>query len=185
MMHSVVRRAGLTLRPAFNKIEYRDGSPYNVRWTYKWRKAYYTYLRDGHEHEYVRKPEDSKDVNPLFWSWVQDWLYRGLPWFKMLAARSHRLRDNFNLYVLPAASLTFYQFYDFSVGFKVLTFMPLLMMYVRARDRVLDPDFKETYLREIVFEHAEIKPHFNHDHTIVLDYDCEYDRGFPDATIWP
>jgi hypothetical protein len=30
----------------YNKIEYNNGNPYNVRWQYKWRHAYYTYPKD-------------------------------------------------------------------------------------------------------------------------------------------
>ena len=30
----------------YNKISYQNGNPYNVRWQYKWRHAYYTYPKD-------------------------------------------------------------------------------------------------------------------------------------------
>lgn len=31
----------------FNKVSWTTGNPYNVRWQYKWKPAYYTYLKDG------------------------------------------------------------------------------------------------------------------------------------------
>lgn len=31
----------------FNKVAWTTGNPYNVRWQYKWKPAYYTYLKDG------------------------------------------------------------------------------------------------------------------------------------------
>ena len=31
-----------------NKISWTDGNPNNLRWQFKWKRAYYTYLRDGY-----------------------------------------------------------------------------------------------------------------------------------------
>jgi hypothetical protein len=58
--------------------------------------------------------------------------------------RRSRVFDKFNVYFLPAFSLTFYQLYDLAFGFKVLSVLPWFLIYVRIRDRILDPDFKET-----------------------------------------
>lgn len=35
------------------------------------------------------------------------------------------------------------------------------MFYVRARDKVGDPDFKETFLRDILYKNKEITELFN------------------------
>ena len=43
----------------YNKICYNNGNPYNLRWQYKWRHAYYTYPKDTYEHTRVKKPEDT------------------------------------------------------------------------------------------------------------------------------
>ena len=102
-----------------NKISYQSTNPYNKRWQYKWKHAYYTYPRDGDDHEYVKKPSDSKDANPLFWAWIQDFLYRTLPGLKSIWDRRNRITDPFNVYFLPATSLFFYQFSDIAFGFKV------------------------------------------------------------------
>ena len=73
-------------------------------------------------------------------------------------------------------SLFFYQFWDTVLGFKVLTILPLLLAYVRIRDKTLDPDFKETYLRDMLYSHQEVAALFKDDTIHVLDYDCEYDK---------
>ncbi len=48
---------------------------------------------------------------------------------------------NFNIKNI-GASLFFYQFYELSAGFKILTFFPLAMFYTRLRDKCVDPDIK-------------------------------------------
>ncbi len=40
------------------------------------------------------------------------------------------------------ASLFFYQFFELSAGFKILTLFPLAMFYTRLRDKCVDPDIK-------------------------------------------
>jgi len=78
-----------------------------------------------------------------------------------------------------------------SFGFKVLTCLPLVLAYVRVRDKTLDPDFKETYLRDMIYSNPEISELFNDQTIHVLDYDCEYDmeidtEKFPEYknTMW-
>lgn len=93
----------------------------------------------------------------------------------MVWDRRHRIYDNVQLYVLPLSSLALYQFWDVSFGFKILTCLPLVLAYVRARDKTLDPDFKETYLRDMIYSNPEISELFNDETIHVLDYDCEYD----------
>lgn len=50
--------------------------------------------------------------------------------------------DPFQLYVLPSLTFFFFQFWDASFGFKILTLLPLGMFYTRMRDRCMDPDIK-------------------------------------------
>jgi hypothetical protein len=40
----------------YSTINWTSGNPYNLRWQYKWKHAYYTYPRDGHEPTHVKKP---------------------------------------------------------------------------------------------------------------------------------
>lgn len=60
-----------------------------------------------------------------------------------------------------------------------------MLFYTRMRDKTLDPDFKETYLREMMYNNAEIAKLFNEETIHVLDYDCEYDKGYPDQAKFP
>lgn len=59
--------------------------------------------------------------------------------------------DKFSLYVLPGTSVFFYQFSELAFGFKFLAILPWFLLYVRIRDKTLDPDFKETYLRDMIY----------------------------------
>ncbi len=95
---------GLLNTLKYNKISYNNGNPYNVRWQYKWRHAYYTYPKDTYEHTRVKKPEDTPEVTPLFWTTYQDIIYRVFPHLKLWFERSSRIQDNFQLYVLPCTN---------------------------------------------------------------------------------
>lgn len=128
----------------------------------------------------MRKPQDSKNTVPLYWAWIQDVVYRWIPHYKSWYDRRTRLYDKFSVYFLPGTSLFFYQFWDIALGFKTLAILPWFLLYVRVRDRTLDPDFKETYLRDMIYQNPEITKLFNEDTIHVLDYDCEYDAGFKD-----
>lgn len=79
----------------------------------------------------------------------------------------------------------FYQFTDVAFGFKVLAALPWFLFYVRLRDRTLDPDFKETYLRDILWNNKELTQYFSEETSHILDYDCEYDRGFKEGEDFP
>jgi len=159
-----------------NKISWQDGNPYNKRWQYKWKHAYYTYPKDNIEHDYVRKPEDTKLATPLFHAWISDVRLRYLPGLNMWWERRHRVYDNFQVYVLPGLSLGFYMLSDVTFGFKVLSVLPWILFYTRLRDRTLDPDLKETYLRDMLYKNQEITQLFNEETIHVIDYECEFDK---------
>ena len=97
---------GLLNTIKYNKICYNNGNPYNVRWQYKWRHAYYTYPKDTFEHTKVKKPEDTPETTPLFWTTYQDIIYRVFPHLKLWLERSSRIQDTFQLYVLPCNFIT-------------------------------------------------------------------------------
>jgi hypothetical protein len=48
-----------------------------------------------------------------------------------------------------------------------------MLSYTRIRDKTLDPDFKETYLRDMIYNVPEVTKYFNEETIHVLDYDCE------------
>lgn len=126
-----------------NKISWDNGNAYNKRWHYKWRTAYYTYPRDN-IHTRVMRPEETKQVSPVFGAWIEDFYQRFLPGLKHVWDRRHRCYDTFNVYALPATAFLSYQFWGLALGFKLLTVIPLAVLYTRIRDRTIDPDLKET-----------------------------------------
>jgi hypothetical protein len=159
-----------------NKISWQHEGPYNKRWQYKWKHAYYTYPKENFEHEKVKKPEDTKVTTPLFHAFIQDVIMRWIPGAKCWWERRHRMYDNFSVYFLPGSSFLMYQMADITFGFKLLSILPWFMLYVRVRDRTADPDFKETYLRDMIYKNPEIAQLFNEESIHVLDYECEYDK---------
>lgn len=181
---SQIRALSTVIR--YNKIEYtKPDNPYNLRWQWKWRHAYYTYPKDGGEHAFVRKPEDEPATKAPWYSVYQDYIYRVLPGIKMYVARRRRIQDNFQMYVLPTASLISLYFWDLSFGFKVFTLFPLGIFYTRMRDKCADPDIKETFLRDMIHNHPVIGPLFKPETIHILDYDLDYDEGLPDESKFP
>lgn len=151
---------GLLRTIRFNKITWTTGNPYNHRWQYKWKHTYYTYPKDSFEATHIKKPEDSPASRPLFFTYIQDFLYRTFPSLKTYYARSERYQDPFQLFVLPSISLFFYQFWDLDIGFKAMTIFPWMFFWTRIRDKTIDPDMKETYLRDIIHGNQEINELF-------------------------
>lgn len=168
-----------------SKISWKSPNPYNQRWQFKWKPAYYTYPREGHEHTKTMTPEATKDIVPIFWAYYADIVYRWIPGMECVWDRRHRCFDKFNVYLLPFSSVLMFQFTHLALGFKVLSVLPWMLMYTRIRDRTLDPDFKETYLRDMLYNNAEITKYFNEETIHVMDYDFEYDVGFPNAEKFP
>lgn len=140
----------------YNKISWTTGNPYNVRWQYQWKPAYFTYLKDNFEPTHVRKPEDSPTVRPPFYTYWQDVLLRVFPALKQIYHRSERFQDNFQIFVLPSLSIFFYQFWDLTFGFKGLTILPWMLFWTRIRDKTTDPSFNELHLRDIIHDNPEI-----------------------------
>lgn len=95
------------------------------------------------------------------------------------------MMDNFTVYALPAWAFAASLFWDLGLGFKLLTLIPVATAYVRIRDKTPDPDIKETYLREMIHTNEEISQHFSEDTIHVLDYDMEWEKGFPCAEKFP
>jgi len=51
----------------------------------------------------------------------------------------------------------------------------MMLFWTRGRNKTMDPDFKETFLRDMIYKVPEITEYFNEETIHVLDYDCEYD----------
>lgn len=138
----------------YNKIEFRNGNPYNLRWQWKWRSAFYTYPKDSFEPTQVKKPEDSPVVRAPFYTYWQDLLIRVFPTAQMYWNRRARVSDPFQIYVLPALTFLLAQGWNANNGFKIMTLLTMGMFYTRVRDRCQDPDIKETYLRDMIHKNA-------------------------------
>ncbi len=181
------RKSGQALLQAvrYNKVSWTTGNPYNVRWQYKFKPAYYTYLKDNFEPTRVGKPEDSPVVRPPFYTYAQDILYRVFPALKTIYYRSERFQDNFQIFVLPSLSLFFYQFWDLAVGFKALTVLPMMLFWTRIRDKTGDVDINEVHLRDIIHQTPELGELFKPESIHLMDYDMEYDAGFPCEKKFP
>lgn len=181
------RRSGQALLQAvrYNKVSWTTGNPYNVRWQYKFRPAYYTYLKDNFEPTNVGKPEDSPATRPPFYTYLQDLLYRVFPALKTIYYRSERYQDPFQIFVLPSLSLFFYQFWDLAAGFKGLTILPWMLFWTRIRDKTLDPEINEVHLRDFIHQNPELGQLFKPETIHLMDYDMEYDTGFPCEKKFP
>lgn len=166
-----------------NKIEYTSGNAYNKRWQWKWRHTYYT--QDPlNEPTTVKTPEDFK-APKMFNAWLADWSYRLWPGLKTAYERRHRMYDTFSTVVIPGSFALGHIFSDVSIGFIGLQVLALLTLSTRTRDKTIDPDFKETYLRDLIYNHPEISKLFKDSSIHVLDYDFDYDKGFPCEKEFP
>ena len=59
------------------------------------------------------------------------------------------------------------------------------MFYTWMRDRCVDPDIKEAFLRDMIHIYPEISELFKTETIHILDYNLEYDEGIPDANKFP
>ena len=103
----------------------------------------------------------------------------------MFRGRIHRATDPVNLYFFPIWTLFGYVNWDLAIGFKMFTIIPALCLYTRIRNKVIDPEIPETHLREMIYTHERLGSLFKVVTTQVLDYDAEFDKGFPDSKVFP
>jgi len=157
---------------------------YNKRWHFKWRHAYFAATKES-EHGRVKTPEESTIAPQYMHAWIADWQRRVSPGLMMAWNRRSRMFDNFSMYVLPGAAFASSLFWDLSFGFKIFTLLPLATLYTRIRDKTPDPDIKETHLREMMYNNETVAKYFNEDTIHVMDYDMEWEKGFPDVEKFP
>lgn len=105
--------------------------------------------------------------------------------FSLLWARRQRVYNPFDMFVLPISTLFFMQFWALDVGFKGLTLLPLFAFYTRVRDKVRDPEFPETYLRDMIEKNTELKRHFAVETMQTMDFGFEFLPGFLDPEEFP
>ena len=63
----------------------------------------------------------------------------------MAYARRHRMYDSVTLGFLPAFYSLNWVFQDLNFGFWIMKWWSAILLYIRIRDKTLDPDFKEAY----------------------------------------
>ena len=165
-------------------ISYDTTQPYDKRWHWKFRYAYYSEPRDT-DSTRVPKPEDSPMVDRYFGSLIRDFKRRLNPGARLLFERAYRLKTPFDFYMLPAFTLLGLQFFPLDYGFKILTALPAIVLYTRIRDKVRDPEMEETYFREIFHSNEVLKKYFSIETMQVLDYQFEYTKGFPSEEEFP
>ena len=161
-----------------------NDSNYNRRYQWYFRHSYKTEPMGG-EPKFIQKPEDSPAHDSMLGGNVREYLNRYWPSLQLWLNRSHRISDSFNLYVLPSVIALGVLNWDLALGFKLMALMPATMLYTRSRNKVFDPEVQETFLRDMIHEDKKLGELFRVETTQVMDYDCEYDKGFPDAEEFP
>jgi len=163
---------------------YETGNPYNKRFQWRFRHSYKTEPME-HEHTRVKKPEDTPDYDSWYGATKREWTNRLIPDWKMYQNRFHRVTDPVNLYLLPIWTTFGIVNWNLAFGFKLFAIVPAVCLYTRIRNKVIDPEIPETHLREMMYTHERLGALFKVETTQVLDYDAEFDKGFPDENEFP
>lgn len=177
------RNTGL-MRCVNRAIFYKTTEPYNKRWQWDFKYAYYAYPKEN-EPTRVGKPEDSSSYDAPFASYCRDFANRLGPGINQFLERSNRCVSPFELYFLPLTAAFFFQFFPLNIGFKIMTIMPLTILWTRIREKIKDPKPEETYLREMLHSNEVISKLFSVETMQILDHSIEYTEGFPDEEEFP
>lgn len=180
-------RAGLRarglLRAGRRGYMYGEQHPYNKRWQYVFRYPYITEPVDD-EPTRVQRPEESK-TDGVLGNLRRDFRRRIQPGLRLFNNRLHRLNTPFEKYFLPLWAATAFVFWPLDLSFKLMTIIPLAGLWMRVKNKVVDPEIEETYLRELLRQNPVVSKYFAEETTHLLDFDCEYIPGFPDAKEMP
>ena len=175
--------SSLTRRPS-RSILYDHGQPYDKRW-----QGYFTYgnFTEPEEDDKTGRPlpEDSPEYLGFlgtFRSYARRRMRNALvlPW-----TRRGRLNTPFDKYFLPLWAFTLMQFWPLSFGFKFMTLIPVGTMIWRLKEKSADPAFPETYLRDMIQNHPELRKSFAVETMTTLDYDFDHIHEFPDINEFP
>lgn len=171
------------LRASRRAISYGDHAPYNKRWQWQFRSGWFA-EPVNEEPRRVNEPDNQK-TDPHFGSIRRDFSKRILPWLKIVDGRLHRLNTPYDKFFLPGLLFAGLALSPLSLGFKFLTVLPAIGIYVRQATKCVDPEIPETFLRSMLEENETVSKYFKVETTQVLDYQVEYTRGFPDAAEFP
>lgn len=151
--------SGLIKSIRYNEVHYRTSNPYNVRWQYTFKPAYYSHINVD-EPTKVNKPEDTPAARPLFFNVFRDFCVRIIPGFNLYYQRFNRITDPFQIIVLPLYALLCLNLAPLSAGYYLMAALPITIFYTRMRDRCCDPPFTEPNLRDILHQNPELGPLF-------------------------
>lgn len=163
---------------------YSNGQPYDKRWQSQYNFAGFT---DPQEDELTGRPrpEDSPEHGAFLGSFRSYIRRRVVPAVSLPYLRRHRLYSPFDLFFLPLSSIALMQFWPLGVGFKILAMIPIGTMICRVKDRTADPILEETYLREMIHTHPQLKKYFKVESMTTLDYNIEWIKGFGNSEEFP
>jgi hypothetical protein len=86
----------------------------------------------------------------------------------------NRVSDPYTSKFLPGLILLLQPFTGLTVGFRALQIFCIANLWGRWRNKSVDPEIEETYLRAMLEENKRISELFKVETMHVLDYDCEY-----------
>ena len=182
-----IKRASLTrslIKSTQRGIQYTNGSPYNVRFQKRFRHAFVTEPLED-ECTRTKTPEESKQEDTYFGSWIRNWNKNYVPYSNLFAKRSIRSMAPFDFYVLPTCIAASFAYFPVHWVFKFTFALPALILYTRVRDKTEDPQPEETFMREMLHSNEKLGKLFKVESTQILDYECEYDKGFLDSETFP
>jgi hypothetical protein len=165
-------------------FRYEIPETYNKRWQWEFKHAYYTHPKDP-EPVRVMKPEETSEHDGYAGSYFRHWKYRLSPGIRQLMNRSYRCATPYEMYLLPAMAFIPLQFATLDLGFRILTALPLLVLYTRIRDKLIDPKPEETFLLEMIHSNEIINKHFKVETMQILDHEIDYTKGFPCEEEFP
>lgn len=187
MISNICRKQDWLLRIASTQkrtIMYSNGQPYDKRWQNQFNHAYFVEL-DENELTGKPKPEDSRETARFMTSVLSAFDRRYKTLFSMFWARRNRVQSPFELYFLPGTALFLLQFWPLDWSFKILSLIPVLSLYTRVRDKCMDPECPETFLRDMLDNNEVVKKHFSVETMQTMDYQFDFTKGFPDEVEFP
>jgi hypothetical protein len=185
MLAKFAKKSGALLtRTPTRDFLYSHGQPYDKRW-----QGYFTYgnFTDPEEDDKTGRPipEDSPETLGFLGTFRSYARRRFTNVLVMPWGRRGRLNTSFDVFFLPIWTFTLIHFWPISVGFKIMTAIPVVTMMFRVREKSSDPECPETYLRDMIQNHQTLKKHFNVETMVTLDYDFDWITEFPDTEEFP
>lgn len=157
--------------------------PYNKRWQFIFRSAY-TAEPVNDEPRSIKETKTMQD-DPYMGSFRRDFWRRIYPGWKLFEGRLHRFNNPFDKAFLPLNIMLCLAMWPLSFTFKLWSLVLLSGAWVRYKNKSLDPDLPETKFLEMIFTNPQIKKYFNNNSTVLLDFECDYQKGFPSAEEFP